>query len=304
MKEYILILLAVVCFAAQFAITKLFGRAVEKNMGTTMVMLVVSGAAGAVLYFIINGFQIQFSTVSVFWSFVLALLIIPCHAIGIKVLSMGSLAIYSMFMMLGGMLVPFFYGIVFLGEPLSLGKALGSILLTACVVLQAVWQKEPADTTGKADSRQKYRFFLLCMVIFLCNGLTGVVAKVHGISEGAVDAVSFIVTYCGFISLLSLVILLLSFCRDREKMRQQSKVMFGSKPLLLVVALGIASYTGSFLHVKAAVHIPASLQFPLVSGGVIVLSSLISAVAFKERLPAKEWLSLLGAFVATVLFAF
>jgi hypothetical protein len=34
--------------------------------------------------------------------------------IGIKVLSLGSLAVCSMFMMLGGMLVPFFYGIIFL----------------------------------------------------------------------------------------------------------------------------------------------------------------------------------------------
>ena len=38
--------------------------------------------------------------------------------------------------------------------------------------------------------------------------------------------------------------------------------------------------------------------------GVIVLSALVSFFAFKEKLTAKEWIFIGGAFVATVLFAF
>ena len=60
---------------------------------------------------------------------------LPYYLIGIKVLSLGSLAIYSMFMMLGGMLVPFFYGITFLHETISVGKVIGTVLLTVFIVL-------------------------------------------------------------------------------------------------------------------------------------------------------------------------
>jgi uncharacterized membrane protein len=40
-----------------------------------------------------------------------------------------------MFMMLGGMLVPFFYGVLFLQEKLSVGKVIGTVLLTVFIVL-------------------------------------------------------------------------------------------------------------------------------------------------------------------------
>jgi multidrug transporter EmrE-like cation transporter len=68
--------------------------------------------------------------------------------------------------------------------------------------------------------------------------------------------------------------------------------------------IGATAYTGSFLHLIAASDVPASVQFPLVSGGVIVLSALVSAFVFKEKLSKKEWISIIGAFASTVLFAF
>ena len=68
--------------------------------------------------------------------------------------------------------------------------------------------------------------------------------------------------------------------------------------------IGIAAYVGNFLHLKAASSVPASVQFPLVSGGVIVLSAVISALAFRERLSKTEWIAVAGVCASTVLFAF
>ena len=68
--------------------------------------------------------------------------------------------------------------------------------------------------------------------------------------------------------------------------------------------IGTATYTGNFLHLKAASVVPASVQFPIVSGGVIVLSSLISAVIFREKVTKREWISVIGAFLSTFLFMF
>ena len=55
--------------------------------------------------------------------------------LGIKVLSLGSLAVYSMFMMLGGMLVPFFYGAFFLNESISAAQIVGTVLLSLFIIL-------------------------------------------------------------------------------------------------------------------------------------------------------------------------
>ena len=169
MTDYIFIIIAVLCFAAQFAFTKLYERAVRQTAVTALVMLFVTSLIGTVLYLLVGGFRVCFSAVSLFWAAFMAVIMIPYYMIGIKVLSLGSLAIYSMFMMLGGMLVPFFYGIIMLNESVSYGKIAGTVLLTVFIILQAIWQ-EPTDGEKRGDKKTKWLFFALCLLIFFING--------------------------------------------------------------------------------------------------------------------------------------
>lgn len=305
MTAYIIILLAVFCFAGQFAFTKMYEGSVKQTTLTSLVMLVVTSVIGTVLYLFIGGFRVEFSAISVFWAVLFALVMIPYYMIGIKVLSLGSLAVYGMFMMLGGMLVPFFYGVWFLKESVSVAQILGTVLLTGFIVLQAISQSDSQDQNKeKQSSKTKIIFFVLCLIIFFLNGLTGVIAKAHQISKGAVDEVSFTVISCALTATFSLVLLAFAFLRDRREKSRQVMMTLKIKPLWIMALIGAATYTGNFLHLIAANDVPASVQFPLVSGGVIVLSALISYFVFKEKLTVKEWISIGGAFVATVLFAF
>ena len=303
--EYAFILLAVFCFAGQFAFTKLYERSVSQTRVTTLVMLVVTSLLGTVLYLCIGGFRVEFSKTSVLLAALFALVMIPYYMIGIKVLSLGSLAVYSMFMMLGGMLVPFFYGVLFLRESLSVPQIVGTVLLTGFIVLQALSGTDAKETSrGKRTKKNTIFFFALCLTIFVLNGLTGVIAKGHQVSAGKVDEISFTVTSCALTAIFSLVLLALEFLRDRrEKCRQVVRVL-KAKPMCFMALVGAANYTGNFLHLLAANDVPASVQFPLVSGGVIVLSALVSFFAFREKLTVGEWISIGGAFFATVLFAF
>ena len=61
---------------------------------------------------------------------------------------------------------------------------------------------------------------------------------------------------------------------------------------------------GTLFLLLAARSVPASVQYPVVSGGVIVLSALTSVVVFKDKLSIREIIAIAGAFVSTVLFAF
>jgi drug/metabolite transporter (DMT)-like permease len=268
-------------------------------------MLVVTSLIGTVLYLFIGGFRVDFSTVSVFWSLLFALVMIPYYMIGIKVLSLGSLALYSMFMMLGGMLVPFFYGVLFLRESVSVAQVIGTVLLTGFIIMQAISQSDSNTTTGgKQSAKTKVTFFVLCLIIFFLNGLTGVIAKAHQISERAVDEVSFTVISCALTAIFSLILLAFEFLRDRKEKSRQMMTTLKIKPMGIMVLIGATTYTGNFLHLLAANDVPASVQFPLVSGGVIVLSALVSFFAFKEKMSVKERISIGGAFLSTVLFAF
>ena len=301
MIDYVFIILAVACFAAQFAFTKLYEGEAGQTATSSLVMLVGTSLVGALIFFCAGGFSVSFSPISTLWAAIFAVIMIPYYMIGIKVLSLGSLAIYSMFMMLGGMIVPFFYGIIFLNEEISVGKAIGTVLLTIFIVLQALCQKSSDE---EAKGGNKYLFFILCIIIFFINGMTGVIAKAHSISVGAVDEASFTATYCAMTAVFSLAILLLSCLKSGREKARVVKSALKIKPIAIMVLLGAAAYGGNFLQLLAADKVPASVQFPLVSGGVIVLSALVSLLFFKEKISKKEWISVAGAFVSTFLFSF
>ena len=210
-----------------------------------------------------------------------------------------------MFMMLGGMLVPFFYGVWCLKEPISPAQGIGTLLLTGFIILQAISQSDSNAKSGqKQSAKTKIVFFALCLAIFFLNGLTGVIAKAHQISTQAVDEVSFTVISCALTAIFSLIILAFTFLHEHRQTHRQVIETLKIKPLWIMTLIGATAYTGNFLHLLAANDVPASVQFPLVSGGVIVLSALVSAFIFKEKLSKKEWLSIAGAFLSTVLFAF
>ena len=300
MLDYFLIFLAVGCFALQFIFTKIYSKSVEQNFETALTMLFLTGIFGAALYFVINGFSLRFSTTSVWLAIVFAVVMIPYYTLSFKALTLGSVAIYSTFMMLGGMLLPFVYGTVWLHEPLSWGKAVGCALLCACIVAQGVSQKKAEDGKNKGNTL----FFLLCLCIFIVNGLTGVIAKAHQTRPAAVDEVSFIVLSCLFTALLSLFLLSVRLCFKRQGALLSVKTVCKGKALGIVFLLGAAMHTGNFLILIAAASIPASVQFPLISGGTILLSALLALLLFKEKPPKKEWLCILSAFLSSLFFAF
>lgn len=304
MIDYVIILLAVVCFAGQFAFTKLYERVIRQTFVTSLIMLSATGVVGTVLYLIVGGFKVNFSPISLILAIALALVMVPYYMVGIKVLSLGSLAIFSMFMMLGGMLVPFFYGIIFLDEPSSFWQILGAVLLTLFIILQAVWQESPNDGNASSSKSTKYLFFALCLVIFFLNGATSVISKAHQISAGAVDEVSFTVIYCFLTAVFGMILLPFGFIKNKSEAKSEALETFKVKPVVTMFLIGAAAHTGNFLLLKAASNVPASVQYPLVSGGVIVLSALTSAFIFKEKLSLKEWLSVVGVFASTFLFAF
>ena len=301
MIGYIIVLLAVLCFALQFAVTKIYEQSIQQTAATSFAMLVVAGMVGAAMYLIVGGFEIKVSAISLVLATIFAIIMIPYYVVSIKVLSLGSLAIYSMFMMLGGMLLPFVYGLLFLNESISWGKIAGCVLMSVFIVLQGMAQNQAEN----AKIKNKRLFFVLCLCIFLVNGTTGVIAAIHQNHQNAVDEVSFTVLSCGIIVVLGLVALVVvCLFGNRSQNFTQAKSVIKGKPLVSVIGIGAAMHTGNYLILKAASEIPASVQFPLISGGTIVFSAIISVLCFKEKLSKKELFCVAGAFASTVLFAF
>jgi multidrug transporter EmrE-like cation transporter len=144
----------------------------------------------------------------------------------------------------------------------------------------------------------------LSIAIFILNGLTGVIAKAYAISERRPDEIGFTVISCAFTALFSGILLLFVGMREKKAIVSELKSAFVPAVFLCILAIGVFTHTGNFLHLKAAAQLPASVQFPMVSGGVIVFSAMVSAGVFKEKISKTEWFCVILACISTVLFAF
>ncbi len=302
---YLLLILAAVCFAGQFVFTKLYQKNTTQTLITTFVMLTIASSVGALLFLCINGFKLEVSQVSLLYALAFAVVMIPYYIISVKVLSLGSVAIYSMFMMLGGMLVPFLYGIIFLHEDITWGRIVGSVLLTGFIIMQALTQKKDNSDNANGEKKNNKLFYLLCFLMFFINGATGVITKAHQVSAAPIESshfTTFSFLFTAAVGIIMLVVLLIA--KGKQEFFQEVKGAVTVKPLIALIALGLIMVTGSFLSVFSASKLPASVQFPISSGGTIVFSAIAGLIIYKEKLAKLEWFSVIGAFAATFLFLF
>lgn len=280
MIYYLLITISTVMFGVQF----LFNDIYRKHEGSTLFKSVVfslgTAAVIAVLMLVIGGFSIEFTP----FAFVLALLsavnavlFAYCSVVS---LSKINLSLYSLFVMLGGMILPVIAGVLF-GEAFGLRKAV-------CIVIIII-----ALSVG-VDFNADKRTLVICFVMFMLNGLAGVIAKWHQFyADAAVSGESFMF-WKSIMTVVISVFLLIFIDKDSILFRKKGAAFSG------IAGFALMSGFGNFFLLVALNHVDASVQYPMVSGGTIVVSTVIAFVS-GSKLNYKNIISTVLAIGATLL---
>lgn len=275
---YIMLFIATILFSVQF----LFNKKYEEEQGTSfngaMVFSFFASLISFVVLLIINGFRVSFSLFSACMAVFYAIISILYNIIAIKSLGMVNLSVFSVFAMLGGMVLPSVFGIAFCGEDVTVLKTI-SFALIAIALFFAV------DFTEKSGKKIYY------LLVFLLNGLVGVVSVIHQQNVQAVDSMSFYALSMLISAMLSLVICLIKGAFS-IKITWKTNMYMGGYAVFCSI--------GNLLVLLALKHLAASVQYPIITGGVIFFSLLISLVR-KEKVTYKNVVSAIIAFVATLL---
>ncbi|MBE7100850.1 MAG: hypothetical protein E7364_04495 [Clostridiales bacterium] len=309
-KYYGLLVIAVVLFSVQFVFTKLYQKQRGNGFAVAMISNIIVCIGTIPFFLFLNGGKVEFKGFSLLLSSAFALCGILCSFAGLKVLAAANLSVYSMFLMLGGMLIPLVYG-MFVGEKLTLLKA-GAILLVIAAL---------ALTLKKEKKAKRISVYVIIgyLVIFLTNGLVSVWTFVHQKSQ--FDTVSA----PGFLLLAEMVrlsvssIMLGGYAIYRYINNKSSKtdpaavatITVDKKTLLIswllsiVVMLGYAMVNGTaqLLTTYTAAHLEAGVQSTIVTGGCIFLSA-VMGLFFREKITQKTIFSLLLALSGAVLIMF
>lgn len=287
MGSYLLVLAATVLLAFEFAFSKKYQTMEGAGMAAGLRYNLLTGCFTAVIFFCIAGFKVEFSLFSVVLVALAALCGTAYNVISFRILKAGGLALYSLFLMLGGMLLPYVYGVLFLDEKLTVLRVIGLALIVAAVFC-----------SGRTRVKVPAWVYLCCVVVFVLNGCVSILSKLHQIEtvHPTVSTAAFVM-YGGVGRALFCGTSLLAVGKKAEK-------PVSSPWKLLGVAAAAAAVSGLsyLLQLTGAAALPATVLYPMVTGGSIIFSALSGLVFFKEKLSVWQLVSIGLCFAGTLLF--
>ena len=119
MNQYVMLTLAAVLLACDFAINKLYQRFAGASLKAGLRFNAILGLLTVPIFWVIGGFSFEFSWFSALMAAGMALLAMAYTLLGFQILRQGSMALYTLFLMVGGMTVPYLWGLLFLDETFS-----------------------------------------------------------------------------------------------------------------------------------------------------------------------------------------
>ena len=294
MNDYILLLLADLLLSINFAFNKIYQWRAGASLSAGFTFSAICGGFTALAFLIYNGFNFAFTFFSAMMAVLLSLLGTSYLLIGFRIIRRKGVSLYTLFLMTGGMTIPYLFGIFFLDEPFSLMRlvGLGIIIFGVCF---SGFGKEKLDKTT----------LLLCAAVFLLNGAVSVVSKLHSISVLSVAPEEFVVL-SGIVSCIVNAILRFSIKFDSPKNENPSTSASRCNTLftfVLIPALSaLAGGASSVLQLTGAQTIDASLLYPFITGGSIVLTTVTGWFLFKEKISKNILIGVGCTLLGTLLF--
>lgn len=279
---YALIILSVVIFGGCFALNDVYRRIRGSSIKISLQFSLVGSLAGFIVLLPVNGLRLEFTPFTLLMAIFASINGFAFTFCSFKALDRINLSLYSLFSMLGGMMLPFLQGILFYGEKMSVAKWVCFLLITVALLL----------TVEKGEKKNGTLYY---GCIFILNGMSGVLSKIF--AEAALPKTSA-TGYTNLISVCSVVIAAVLLCTVFRKGSEEKKPSFAG--IAVGAASGIANKTANLILVLALAHVDASVQYPMVTGGVMIVSTLICFFG-KNKPSKKEVLSVVVAFAGLLL---
>lgn len=282
MIYYGIITMAVMMFSVQFYFRQIFQKDYGSDLQATLVLSVIGGIFGLVALLAINGLAFEYTHFTMVMAIISSLNALGFSFCSLKALGKINLSLYSVFSMLGGMALPFAAGILFFDETLTLGKIICFIIITVALFL----------TVEKGEKKSGTLYYA---GIFVLNGMSGVISKIYQALPFEKASASGYSALTAVVGIVMAVILLFVLGYKKRSIK-----------LSTVAAVGVGGILGrvaNWLLLVALVHLPASAQYPFVTGGVMILSTILCY--FTPKKPTKkEWASVILSFIGLLILVF
>lgn len=206
-----------------------------------------------------------------------------------KAMETGSMS-FSALVFSFGLLVPVLFGQLFWQENIGFLQVLALGVLFISFYLAGGLKREPAVGFNA-------KWLVLSISAMLGNGALMTLGKAHQKALPGKDVGEFLIVAFATASLVSILLTAYRIRIVKERITQTNKVPY----LFLVLGAGLTTAFGNMMALSLTGKVPAVILFPLMNGGIVFLSSILSVMLYKEKMTSRSVAGLILGLLALVL---
>ena len=223
----------------------------------------------ALLFFLLIPGKISLGTDILPYSAGFAAVFALATVFSVMALTIGSLAITSLVLSYS-LIIPTLYGILFLNEKITPLKCGGILLLLISLFLVRAQTKED-NKAGKPT----VKWIIYVLIAFVANGMCSVVQNAQQRRFNGMQNSNFMILAL-IISTAVLLVLSIVFERNTILIALKKGAVFSA-------ACGICNGATNYLVMVIIAAVASSVFFPVLSAGQIILTFIISVLAYREK---------------------
>jgi len=194
-------------------------------------------------------------------------------------------------------LIPVLGSVLIFAEGMSLYQVTGFVLTVVAICLfsskglrdRVVKNSTVRDGTVKDSTAKKYSGLFLPLTLFFLMGSGDFSLKIFQQWYPRVYLMNFVFVVFILSSLYTLVLVLI------RRVRVQRRIIVGG------ICLGIPNFMSAFFILKVLQEFPGAIAFPLNNIGIIILSTMIGHVFWRERLQRRAAVAVCLSILAVIL---
>ena len=196
--------------------------------------------------------------------------------------------------LLAGTLIPMLLSNIFFNESILLHQWGGFLLLLIAVIIMCSYNSTIKEKLSIAS-------LILLVLTGIMGGITNFSQKLF-VNLCSTTPASVFNLYTYIFSAVTLIVFYIIFTKtDKEQGVGISFATIPKKMFLYIVIMAVCLFANSFFNTKAAYFLDSAKMYPFEQGASLVLSSLMSAIFFKEKLTLKAVIGITLTFIALLI---
>jgi len=288
--DILLVFVLILLYTFQNFFCKLFSLASKAPKTTSPVYTSIFGSVIGIVTLFLYKFQFQASPATWLFGLLNALVLFGFTTSLVNASERGSYAFVNVCSPFGGILIPLVVSVALWDDRFTPLQIIAIILMLVSFVV--------INCKGLSLKGSKGAYYLFCVLLFLTNGLYGVVLDAQQrVLQKQERGEMIIITYLGT-ALLSVL-----FIAAKHRKDFIPSFRIGTKALLCGIGSGIAAVSAVNLLMIMMERVQPAILFTMNNGGVLFCSTVLSAFVLKEKIEKHQIPGYLMALLSIVLLS-